>query len=846
MSSRGEGALAAGALVGHYQILRLLGRGGMGEVYLAADMQLKRQVALKILPEKVCGDPIRLKRFEREATSAAALNHPNICTVYEVGNADGTRYISMEYCDGQMLSDRIASRGHLSPAEATEIGIQIANALEAARKKKVVHRDLKPGNVLLMENDRVKVVDFGLACREVSADERTDAPTESHLTVSGIIVGTVAYMSPEQALGKEVDHRSDLFSLGVLLYEMLSGRRPFEGPTAPQIIDHIIHSVTPAVASSAPEPLKHLVEKLLQKNPDDRYQTARDVLTELEYVQSGSRTARSAAPAGKPLNLLRPAILVLATAIAVGAALLWYVNHRPSRPGAGDVSPARIESLVAVPCKVYGAPEMAYLTDAVPSTLSTALAEIRGLETKVPPTSVEFEKIGGDLARVADAYEVSSLLLSTIHAEPSHFELTVELVNPKDRKLFWSKSVQGTPEQYIEMTRRAADEIREALRPGSLGLKPALPTRSKSQAELAFRQGLHYSYSYNNLHRQEDFDRSFAAFQRALQWDPEFADAAGEIATLYIFQVEAMGESNFRQSETEKWAKMALQLDARNSRGWQALAAVEAMKPDPQLRRALEYALKAGLYRPDDAMACQTVAVGMNWVSVELGIAASRRAHELDPLYLYPMHGMAASLMDLNQYDDALNLLNEVLEIEPAFPWAHFHKAIALSELNRLAEAQKELNWLETAAKSNQVPPFFLLLARVSYFQDSRRPEAEETVRQLLSWINDRERAPMEIGFACEIAAPALAKHGRDEAALQVLEAGERQMAIVWDLLESNRHFNRLRSNARFARIRAAASMQFKEAASVLNEARARRELPQYLEKPLLDLQRRAGLSVSP
>jgi eukaryotic-like serine/threonine-protein kinase len=286
--------ISSGTVLGRYEIRSLLGAGGMGEVYLAQDSQLRRPVALKLLPKSFTQDEERLRRFEQEAYAASSLNHPNILTIYEIGHFDSTRFLAMEYVEGQTLRQHISgsriSGGGLRLNEALEIAVQVASALAAAQSAGIAHRDIKPENIMLRRDGYVKVLDFGLAkLTEHPEVTDTEAPTRALVNTSpGAVMGTANYMSPEQARGEHVESRTDIWSLGVVLYEMLTGRTPFEGPTPSHIIVSILEKDPPPISrylSEVPEALEWIVTKALTKDRDDRYQTAREMLTDLRRLK---------------------------------------------------------------------------------------------------------------------------------------------------------------------------------------------------------------------------------------------------------------------------------------------------------------------------------------------------------------------------------------------------------------------------------------------------------------------------------------------------------------------------------------------------------------------------------
>ena len=314
-------ALSSGAQLGPYRIIAPLGAGGMGEVYLAQDTRLDRTVALKILPPELAQDPERMRRFVQEAKAASALNHPNVAHVYEIGEAGGIHFIAMEYVEGQPLKAKLGRP--LEACEILDIGTQVADALDEAHSKGVTHRDIKPANIMLTPRGQAKVLDFGLA--KLASPSATDAATEGG-TAFGVILGTVQYMSPEQALGRPVDHRSDLFSLGVVLYEMATGRTPFSGSSAPETIDRIAHTQPDAIARfhyGLPEELERIIRKCLEKDRDRRYQFAREVLVDLRNLKRDS----DAVPSPRPRVTASPRrYVVLGALTAVIVAVVLYLG----------------------------------------------------------------------------------------------------------------------------------------------------------------------------------------------------------------------------------------------------------------------------------------------------------------------------------------------------------------------------------------------------------------------------------------------------------------------------------------------------------------------------------------
>jgi eukaryotic-like serine/threonine-protein kinase len=296
-----------GKTLNHFKILDRLGKGGMGEVYVAEDSKLKRRVALKVLPEEVARDPARLDRFQREAESIAALNHPNIVTIYSIEEADGIRFLTMELVQGETLIQLIPSNG-MDVEGFVRVGASVADALSAAHEKGIVHRDLKPANIMVSHEGRIKVLDFGLAKLMRDDSDPGSSRMETHAqTEAGIVLGTMPYMSPEQIQGKKLDHRSDIFSLGIIFYEMITGRRPFRGDTSADLISSIMRDTPGPVGDlkpGTPDHLERIIRRCLMKDPRDRYQTARDVYNELRDLKSGSSKRQAASSASEEMCVL--------------------------------------------------------------------------------------------------------------------------------------------------------------------------------------------------------------------------------------------------------------------------------------------------------------------------------------------------------------------------------------------------------------------------------------------------------------------------------------------------------------------------------------------------------------
>ena len=431
-----------GKTVSHYKITGKLGSGGMGEVYEAEDTELRRKVALKVLPEELASDPERLERFKREARAVAALNHPNIVTLHSVEEADGHHFLTMELVEGESLDAAIPDGG-FDLDRIFELAVPVADALAAAHDKGVVHRDLKPANVMVGSDGRVKIVDFGLAklWEAELGTEETALETEG-LTKEGVAMGTAPYMSPEQLQGVEVDHRSDLFSLGILLFEMTTGRRPFKGKSSIELASSILKdspdSVTD-VREGVPRHLGRIIKRCLEKDPELRYQSAKDVRNELtgleEEVRSGEVPlstgampvtqvpAESAAhsvqekPSGRP-GWLIPAAIV---AVAVIALLFWVMRGKDaaapeSQPVATEavVAEPEFKKIVVFPFDNLGAAEDEYFAAGMTEEISTRLAASSDLGVISRNSAIQYDRTGKTLKEIGQDLGVGYVLEGTV------------------------------------------------------------------------------------------------------------------------------------------------------------------------------------------------------------------------------------------------------------------------------------------------------------------------------------------------------------------------------------------------------------------------------------------------
>jgi serine/threonine protein kinase/Flp pilus assembly protein TadD len=698
-----------GEVITHYRVFRKLGGGGMGVVYEAEDLQLGRHVALKFLPDALESDPQALQRFQREARAASALNHPNICTIYEIGTDGRRHFIAMEVLDGETLKYRIS--GH--PGQVDEIlewGIQIADALDAAHSKGIVHRDIKPANLFITSRDKAKVLDFGLAKIRPTAVSAA-MPTmsaEEPITELGSAVGTVAYMSPEQALGRELDARTDIFSLGVVLYEMATGRAPFQGKTSAAIFDAILHAAPTSPVRLNPElppALESIINKCLEKDCELRYQSAEELRSDLKRLKrdtdghSLSQTALrpKTRPSEARSKIRRIAAGVLALVAIAGA--LWWYGHRSNR----------IESMAVLPFEnVGGNGNTEYLSDGLTEELIDSLSGIPKLQVTARGSVFRFKSRNVDPQTAGKELHVQAVLLGRVFAHNDTLEISAELMDVASNNHLWGAHYTRKQDDVLGLQRDLAKDVSNKLRPKLTDTQDAKIANRGTEVSEAYQLYLKGEFEFNKR-SQESFDKAVEYYQAALQKDSAFARAYAGLAQTHFFQGSWFGVSG-AGAKARIAANRALELDDSLIEAHLASGNLKAQY-DWDWTGAEHEFTKAIRDDPNSADAHFYYGRFLALVGdLDNALGELQRAHALDPLSPPIAAHIAIVHTGMGRNDDAIREARAVLQTEPNFIpamtallEAYERKGMYEDEydMDRQYAGNNRLNWLQHSAHTH-------------------------------------------------------------------------------------------------------------------------------------------------
>jgi TolB-like protein/Flp pilus assembly protein TadD len=795
-----------GQHVGPYSIKRQLGLGGMGEVYLAHDVRLGRSVALKLLDPCLTGDSATRSRFLREARLASSLDHPNICIIHEVGEAAGRLFIAMQYVEGETLRRVIDGRA-LGLDSLLSIGLQVADALSAAHAQGIIHRDIKPGNIIVTSRGQAKVLDFGLA----KLLERAEGEAETHLTMTGVVMGTPAAMSPEQARGERVDQRSDIFSFGVVLYEMATGRIPFNGRSKADVISALLNLPhTPAVElnKEIPAPLSAVIDRALAKEPNERYQTMVELVAELRHVVrevggldrlfSSADLRRGVVPLvpprrrglfgvfGRFIRSRAPVVSLAVMVVLLVVLALAIYSSRREQP-----LPARlIKSIAVLPFKpLVASSRDEALELGMADTLINKLSNIRQVTVRPLSAVRQYTSLEQDAAAAGREQKVDAVLDGNIQRSGEKIRVTVRLVRVADAREIWAEQFDEKLTDIFSVQDSVSAKVSGLLAVTLTGEEKELLTKHQTADVEAYQLYLVGRYHLNKL-TDDGFKKGRDYFQQAIDKDPNYALAYAGLADAYN-RLSGWNAVSPREGfpSARAAAIKALELDDNLVEAHTQLGVVKLLYDwdwsgaEREFTRAIE--INRGYSDAHQMYSYYLSALGR----YDEALTAMRRAQELDPLSIEKNAGIGDILYQQRQYDRAIEQYQRVLEMDANSGFTHWAIGNVYVQKKRYEDAIAEYQKAIPLSGDSPDEPASLACA---YALSGRKREAQVILGELQERSKRRYISPTIIAFI-------YAALGDKDRAFAWLDKAYEGRDFILTLLKAEPMFDGLRSDPRFA-----------------------------------------------
>jgi eukaryotic-like serine/threonine-protein kinase len=721
-----------GQRLGHYLIEQKLGEGGMGVVYRARDEKLQRDVALKFLETLPTGSSASHERALQEARAISALNHPNICTVYEVGEVEGRPYIAMEYVEGRPLSVEIPSTG-LALDQVERYGLQLADALQHAHSRGVIHRDLKAANVMVTPSGRLKVLDFGISQR-FEPGRMSDGTTvlDQSWDSQHTFTGTLPYIAPEILKGQEADARSDIWSLGVLLYEMAAGQRPFRGNTAFELSAAILRERAPEISPPLPPVLNSVIEKSLDKDPGQRYQSAGEVRAALEAASTASRTHSFATARIKPPEATRffsaRNILVFCLLAALTGGVLYWLNGRTIKKKPGLPLPGAIQSIAVLPLEnLSGDPSQDYFADGMTDALITELSQIRKLRVISRTSVMQYRHTQKSLDQIAQELNVDAIVEGSVVRAGDRVRISAKLFQTSIEGALWAGNFERNFTDVLALQSDVATAIARGIQVELSATEQSQLARSRSVVPEAYEAYLRGKYELEKR-TPEGFQDAASYFQKAIDKDGTFAAAYAGLADTYILMLtNGSIPDQTLIPKAKQAAERALQLDDRLAQAHTSLAAVrfwllEGGDIEPEFQRAI--ALDPSYAQGIHWYALYLAAIGRR----DESIREIKLARDIDPKSLIINANLGFIEYLAGENNRAEEAAKTTIQMDPSFVPAHIYLGQIYVEQKRYKEAIDEFHTAMALSPGDPEPQVYLAFA---YAISGKKSEAQEILKEL-------------------------------------------------------------------------------------------------------------------